>query len=88
MNEHSLFENFQQSPLLNSLADRIAMFQHQPKPLQIFLQNTQGASIAFILQTIFSHPATQDLNHLVVLNDAEKVFFRSNNQNQFISINI
>ena len=79
MNEHSLFENFQQSPLLNSLADRIAMSQHQPKPLQIFLQNTQGASIAFILQTIFSHPATQDLNHLVVLNDAEEAayFFNS-----------
>ena len=79
MNEHSLFENFQQSPLLNSLADRIAMSQHQPKPLQIFLQNTQGASIAFILQTIFSHPATQHLNHLVVLNDAEEAayFFNS-----------
>ena len=78
MNEHSLFENFQHSPLLNNLADRIAMSQAHQKPLHIFLQNTQGASIAFILQTIFSHSKTNQLNHLLVLNDAEEAAYLYN----------
>ena len=75
MNEQSLFEPFEKSPLLNNLADRIAMSQQEEKPFQIFLQNLQGSSVAFVLQTIFSHIKTNQLNHLVVLNDAEEAAY-------------
>ena len=79
MNEQSLFEPFQQSPLLNNLADRIVMSSQDQKPVQLFLQNLHGSSIAFILQTIFTNEKTNQFNHLVVLNDAEEAayFFNS-----------
>ena len=75
MNEQSLFGPFENSPLLNNLADKIAMSQQQQKPFQIFLQNLQGSSLAFVLQTIFTHAKTNQLNHLVVLNDAEEAAY-------------
>lgn len=75
MNEQFLFERFQNSPLLNSLVDRIAMSQSQNKALQVYLQNLQGSAAAFVLQTIFSNPKTASLNHIVVLNDAEEAAY-------------
>jgi transcription-repair coupling factor (superfamily II helicase) len=75
MNEQSLFERFRNSPLLNNLVDRIAVSQLEHKPYQVFLQNLQGSTPAFVLQTIFKHPKTTTLNHLVVLNDAEEAAY-------------
>jgi transcription-repair coupling factor (superfamily II helicase) len=79
MNEQSLFERFNVSPLLNSLADRIAMSETQKIPIQIFLQHLNGSTPAFVLQTIFTHEKTNQWNHIVVLNDAEEAayFFNS-----------
>ena len=79
MNEQSLFERFNVSPLLNSLADRIAMSETQKIPFQIFLQQLNGSVPAFVLQTIFTHEKTNQWNHIVVLNDAEEAayFFNS-----------
>jgi transcription-repair coupling factor (superfamily II helicase) len=79
MNEQSLFERFNVSPLLNSLADRIAMSETQKISFQIFLQHLNGSSAAFVLQTIFTHEKTNQWNHIVVLNDAEEAayFFNS-----------
>lgn len=75
MNEQSLFERFRNSPLLNNLVERIAMSRSEHKPYQVFLQNLQGSTPAFVLQTIFTHPKTATLNHLVVLNDAEEAAY-------------
>jgi len=79
MNEQSLFERLEQSPLLNNLVDRIAMSTGKENPLQVFLQNLNGSSAAFVLQSIFSNAKTSHLNHLIVLNDAEEsaYFFNS-----------
>jgi len=79
MNEQSLFERFEKSPLLNNLVDRIAMSKILEKPFQAFLQNLNGSSAAFVLQSIFSNSKTNHFNHLVVLNDAEEAayFFNS-----------
>jgi transcription-repair coupling factor (superfamily II helicase) len=79
MNEQSLFERFEKSPLLNNLVDRIAMSALTEKPFQSFLQNLNGSAPAFVLQSIFSNEKTNHLNHLVVLNDAEEAayFFNS-----------
>lgn len=75
MNEQSLFERFNVSPLLNSLADRIAMSETQKIPFQIFLQHLNGSVPAFVLQTIFTHEKTNQWNHIVVLNDAEEAAY-------------
>ena len=79
MNEQSLFERLEKSPLLNNLVDRIAMSNGKENALQVFLQNLNGSAAAFVLQSIFSNAATSHLNHMVVLNDAEEAayFFNS-----------
>ena len=75
MNEQSLFERFEKSPLLNNLVDRIAMSKLAEKPFQSYLQNLNGSAPAFVLQSIFSNVKTSHLNHLVVLNDAEEAAY-------------
>ena len=79
MNEESLFERLEKSPLLNNLVDRIAMSNHSNLPFQAFLQNLNGSAAAFVLQSIFANEKTSHLNHLVVLSDAEEAayFFNS-----------
>ena len=79
MNEQSLFERLHKSPLLNNLVDRIAMSAGKENPCQVFLQNLNGSSAAFVLQSIFSNEKTSHLNHIIVLNDAEEsaYFFNS-----------
>ncbi len=79
MNEDSLFERLEKSPLLNNLVDRIAMSKHNENPFQAFLQNLNGSAAAFVLQAIFTNDKTANLNHLVVLSDAEEAayFFNS-----------
>ncbi len=79
MNELSLFDRYRISPLLKSLVERIAMSENETSPFQVYLQNLYGSSAAFVLQTLFTHPATENLNHIVVLNDAEEAayFFNS-----------
>ncbi len=78
MNEQSLFERFQVSPLLKLMADRISMSHSDnvaPASFQVFLQNLYGSSPAFVLQSIFVNPSTQQWNHIVVLNDAEEAAY-------------
>ncbi len=79
MNEDSLFERLEKSPLLYNLVDRIAMSKHNEIPFQAFLQNLNGSAAAFVLQAIFTNEKTANLNHLVVLSDAEEAayFFNS-----------
>jgi transcription-repair coupling factor (superfamily II helicase) len=79
MNEQSLFGRFHDSPLLKKLVDWILMSSSQQQPAQIFLQNLHGSSTAFIIEAIFKNESTANLNHLVVLNDAEEAayFFNS-----------
>ncbi len=79
MNEQSLFGRFHESPLLKKLVDGILLSINEHHPAQFFLQNLQGSSAAFIIEAIFKNTSTADLNHLVVLNDAEEAayFFNS-----------
>ena len=79
MNEQSLFGRFHDSPLLKKLVDGILMSSSQNQPAQFFLQNLHGSSTAFIIEAIFKNESTANLNHLVVLNDAEEAayFFNS-----------
>jgi hypothetical protein len=65
MNEQSLFERLEKSPLLNNLVDRIAMSSGEVNPLQVFLQNLNGSAAAFVLQSIFANTKTNHLNHIV-----------------------
>jgi transcription-repair coupling factor (superfamily II helicase) len=74
MNLNVLLEKYQGSPHVFKLADRLAFAQTQ----RIFLRNLQGSSAEFVVGAIFGHPQCQQLNHLVVLNDAEEAAYFHN----------
>ncbi|HCL06862.1 MAG TPA: transcription-repair coupling factor [Chitinophagaceae bacterium] len=78
MNLNVLLEQYQNNPRLFQLADRLSFAQ----PQQIFLKNLQGSSAEFVVSAVFSHPACQGLNHVLVLNDAEEaVYFHNTLEN-------
>ena len=74
MNLNVLLEQFKNAPRLFQLADRLSFADTQ----KIFLKNLQGSSAEFIVSSVFMHPATEQLNHLVVLNDAEEAAYFHN----------
>lgn len=74
MNLSELLEKYQQNPRLFQLADRLTFADTQ----HIFLKNLQGSSAEFIVTGVFTHSSTQQLNHLVVLNDAEEAAYFHN----------
>jgi len=74
MNLSALLEQYRDNPRLFQLADRLSFAD----PQKIFLKNLQGSSAEFVVASVFTHPATQSLNHLVVLNDAEEAAYFHN----------
>jgi len=75
MNEQSLFDRYDASPLLKTIVDGIAMSNLSNAPFQVHLQNLNGSAPAFILKHIFTHPQTANYNHVIVLNDAEEAAY-------------
>ncbi len=75
MNEQSLFDRYNVSPLLKKIVDGIAMSSAANSPFQVHLQNLNGSSPVFVLQHIFTHPQTATYNHVIVLNDAEEAAY-------------
>ena len=74
MNLNVLLEQYRDSPHLFQLADRLSFAQ----PQKLFLKNLQGSSSEFVVSSVFMHPNCQQLNHLVVLNDAEDAAYFHN----------
>ncbi len=74
MNLNVLLEQYQNNPRLFQLADKLSF----ATPQKIFLKNLQGSSSEFVVASVFTHPQTQGLNHLVVLNDAEEAAYFHN----------
>ncbi len=74
MNLNVLQEAFANDPRVFSIADRITM----TKPQQLFLKNLRGSAAQFVLSAIFRHPSCSDINHVVVLNDAEEAAYFHN----------
>jgi transcription-repair coupling factor (superfamily II helicase) len=74
MNLNVLLEKYLSSPHVFQLADRLSFAGTQ----RIFLKNLQGSSSEFLVSSIFMHPNCQQLNHLVVLNDAEEAAYFHN----------
>ncbi len=74
MNLSVLSEQYQNSPRLFQLADRLSFADTQ----KVFLKNLRGSSAEFVVSNIFSHPKCSQLNHLVVLNDAEDAAYFHN----------
>jgi len=74
MSVQDLLLQYQNTPRLFQLADRLS-FSH---PQKIYLKNLQGSSSQFVVSSIFTHPSCSQLNHLIILNDAEQAAYFHN----------
>src|SRR3990170_6253369 len=74
MNLEQLREKITQSPRLFQLADKLTI----APPQNIYLKNLYGSASQFIVSAIFNHPSCSQLNHLIVLNDAEEAAYFQN----------
>ena len=74
MSVQALLQKYQNTPRLFQLADRLS-FSH---PQKIALKNLYGSSTQFVIAATFLHPSCSQLNHLIVLNDAEEAAYFHN----------
>ncbi|HEV8284710.1 MAG TPA: transcription-repair coupling factor [Chitinophagaceae bacterium] len=74
MSVQDLLQQYQNTPRLFQLADRLSFSQ----PQKIYLKNLQGSSSQFIVASVFLHPACSQLNHVIILNDAEEAAYFHN----------
>ena len=74
MSVKDLLEQYQNTPRLFQLADRFSFAQ----PQKIYLKNLQGSSSQFVVASAFMHPSCSQLNHLIILNDAEEAAYFHN----------
>lgn len=74
MSVKDLLEQYQNTPRLFQLADRLSFAQ----PQKIYLKNLQGSSSQFVVSAAFLHPSCARLNHLIILNDAEEAAYFHN----------
>jgi transcription-repair coupling factor (superfamily II helicase) len=74
MSVQDLLTRFQNTPRLFQLADKLSFSQ----PQKIFLKDLQGSSSQFAVAATFLHPSCSQLNHLIILNDAEEAAYFHN----------
>lgn len=74
MNLEVLLKEYANDPRCFQIADRITL----SRPQLIHLSGLQGSAAQFIIATVFNHPATSQLNHLIVLRDAEEAAYVHN----------
>src|SRR3990170_1114964 len=69
-----LLQLYQNNPRLFQLADMISFAQ----PQKIYAKGLLGSSPVFLTAATFLHPSCQQLNHLIILNDAEEAAYFHN----------
>src|SRR5690242_13931556 len=74
MSVKELLEQYQNTPRLFQLADRLSFAD----PQKIYLKGLRGSSSQFVVSAAFLHPSCSQLNHLIVLNDAEEAAYFHN----------
>ncbi|HKB43783.1 MAG TPA: transcription-repair coupling factor [Chitinophagaceae bacterium] len=74
MSVQDLLQQYQDTPRLFQLADRLSFAE----PQKIYLKNLQGSSSQFVVAATFLHPSCANLNHLIVLNNAEDAAYFHN----------
>ncbi len=74
MSVRDLLADYQNTPCLFQLVDRLSFAQFQ----KIHLKNLTGSASQFVVAASFLHNACSQLNHLIVLNDAEEAAYFHN----------
>ena len=74
MNLDVLMKDYAADSRSFQIADRITL----SKPQQIHLSGLQGSAIQFVFSAVFNNPLTSQLNHLIILRDAEEAAYFHN----------
>ena len=74
MNLDVLMNFYRNDPRCFQIADSISLSQ----PQHLHLKGLAGSASQFVLAAVFNHPATAQLNHLVILKDAEEAAYFHN----------
>ena len=74
MNLEVLLKEYANDPRCFQIADRITL----SRPQRIHLSGLYGSASQFIISAVFNHPATNQINHLIVLRDAEEAAYVHN----------
>lgn len=85
MNLDMLLNGYLNDPRCFKIVDRITMFQ----PQQIQLAGLQGSAAPFVVASVFKHEAASQLNHLIILRDAEEAaYFHNSLENITSALNL
>ncbi len=74
MSVKDLLQQYQNTPHLFQLADKFSFAQ----PQIIYLKNLKGSASQFVVAATLLHPFCSNLNHLIILNDAEEAAYFHN----------
>ncbi len=85
MNLDVLLKEYANDPRCFKIVDGITLSQ----PQQIHLSGLNGSAAPFIIAAVFNHPAAGQLNHLVILRDAEEAaYFHNTLENLTKALNL
>jgi transcription-repair coupling factor (superfamily II helicase) len=74
MNLQALLSEYHHDPRIFQITDRLSFVQ----PQRIYLKNLRGSSSQFVVGAVFNHSSCSQLNHLIVVNDAEEAAYFHN----------
>ena len=74
MNLEVLQKEYQNDPRCFRIAERLSFAQ----PQQIHLKGLQGSASQFVVSAVFNNPISANLNHLIILRDAEEAAYFHN----------
>ena len=74
MNLDVLMNIYRDDPRIFSIADGIVL----PKPQQVYLSGIRGSASQFVFSAVFTHPIASQLNHIIILRDAEEAAYFHN----------
>ncbi len=85
MNLEMLLKGYLHDPRCFKIVDRITASQ----PQQIWLKGLHGSAAPFIVSAVFNHASASQLNHLVILRDAEEAaYFHNTLENLTSALNL
>ena len=85
MNLDVLLNMYNDDPRVFAIADRISLSQ----PQKLHLKGLQGSASQFIISSIFRHSVASQLNHLIIVRDAEEAaYFQNTLENITDALNI
>ncbi len=74
MNLELLLKEYANDPRCFKIVDGISM----SKPQRLHLSGLLGSASQFVIAAVFNHPAASQLNHLIILRDAEEAAYFHN----------